>query len=209
MVVLTPAGRDSSRQARARLSLATLMASISSLALAGLLWSQAPLPTRSGTGEASLEYQVKAAYLLNFTRYVEWPSAALDAPDVPMRICVLGRDPFGPVLDATVQGKVSQGRSLTVTRIQSPREASACHVVFVSRETWREQRVLLQSLRTEGLLTVGETEEFAQEGGVISFVILEEAVRFVVNAEARDRAGLRISSRMLSLAAAVYGRSPT
>jgi hypothetical protein len=156
-----------------------------------------------------LEYQVKAAYLLNFTRYVEWPSEALDAPGAPMSICVLGRDPFGPVLDATVQGKVSQGRSLSVRRIQSPREASACHVVFVSRETWRTQRELLESLRKKGLLTVGETDEFAQEGGVIGFVIQEEAVRFVVNADARDRAGLRISSRMLSLAAAVYGQRPT
>jgi YfiR/HmsC-like len=81
--------------------------------------------------------------------------------------------------------------------------------VFVSRETWRAQRELLESLRTKGLLTVGETDEFAQEGGVIGFVIQEEAVRFVVNADARDRAGLRISSRMLSLAAAVYGQGST
>jgi hypothetical protein len=165
MGLLTPPSRHSSRQARARLGLASLMASTLSLALAGLLWSQAGLPTRSGAGGASLEYQVKAAYLLNFTRYVEWPSEALDAPDAPMSICVLGRDPFGPVLDATVQGKVSQGRSLTVTRIRSPREASACHLVFVSRETWREQRALLESIRTKGLLTVGETDEFAQKGG--------------------------------------------
>jgi hypothetical protein len=209
MGLLTSPGRRSSRQARARLGLAGLMTSTSSLALAGLLWSQATLPTRTGAGGASLEYQVKAAYLLNFTRYVEWPSEALDAPGAPMNICVLGRDPFGPVLDATVEGKVSQGRSLTVRRIQSAREASACHVVFVSRETWRAQRELLESLRTKGLLTVGETDEFAQEGGVIGFVIQEEAVRFVVNADARDRAGLRISSRMLSLAAAVYGQGST
>ncbi len=209
MGLLTSSARRSSRQGRARFGLASLMASTSSLALAGLLWPQASLPTRSEAGGASLEYQVKAAYLLNFTRYVEWPSEALDAPGAPMRICVLGRDPFGPVLDATVQGKVSQGRSLTVTRIRSPREASACHVVFVSRETWREHREFLESLRTKGLLTVGETDEFAQEGGVIGFVIQEETVRFVVNADARDRAGLRISSRMLSLAAAVYGQRPS
>jgi hypothetical protein len=78
--------------------------------------------------------------------------------------------------------------------------------VYVSRDAWREQKDLPRAISRQGILTVGESEEFAREGGVIGFVIQEETVRFVVNAEARDRAGLRISSRMLSLAAAVYGQ---
>ena len=209
MGLLTSPRRPCARRLIAGVGVAGLMASAWSLVLTGLLWSQASLPTRTGAGGASIEYQVKAAYLLNFTRYVDWPSEAFDAPGAPMTICVLGRDPFGPVLDGTVRGKVVRGRSLSVRRIQSAREASACHVVFVSRETWRGKRELLESLRTKGLLTVGETDEFAQEGGVIGFVIQEETVRFVVNADARDRAGLRISSRMLSLAAAVYGQRST
>jgi hypothetical protein len=209
MDLLSSPARRSFRRVTAVLSVAGLMASTWSLVLAGLLWSQANVPSGSGAGAAPLEYQVKAAYLLNFTRYVDWPSDAFEEPGAPMTICVLGRDPFGQVLDATVRGKVTQGRSLSVRRIQSGREASACHVVFVSRETWRAQRQLLESLRTKGLLTVGETDEFAQEGGVIGFVIQNETVRFVVNTDARDRAGLRISSRMLSLAAAVYGQRPT
>ena len=208
MGLLTPPGRRSSRQARARLGLASLMASTLSLALAGLLWSQARVPTRTAPDGSSLEYQVKAAYLLNFTRYVDWPTGAFEAPGVPMTICVLGRDPFGSVLDATVRGKVTQGRPLSVRRIQTARGASACHLVFVSQETWRNRGELLDSLRTKGLLTVGESDQFAQQGGVIGFVIQDETVRFVVNADARDQAGLRISSRMLSLAAAVYGRRP-
>jgi hypothetical protein len=209
MDFLTRPGRGSFLRVVAGSGVAGLITGTLSLVLAGLLWSQASLPTRTGAGAASLEYQVKAAYLLNFTRYVEWPTDAIDAPGEPMSICVLGRDPFGPVLDATVEGKVSQGRSLTVKRIQSARQTSGCHVVFVSRETWQAERELLESLRTKGLLTVGETDDFAQEGGVIGFVIQEETVRFVVNTDARDRAGLRISSRMLSLAAAVYGQRPT
>jgi hypothetical protein len=208
MDLLTGSGRTSSHRASLRLGLACLLTALVTLPLAGLLWSQATLPTATAGGR-SLEYQVKAAYLLNFTRYVEWPSETFEAPGARMSICVLGRDPFGSILDATVQGKVSHGRSLTVTRIRSPRDASGCHVVFVSRETWRERRELLESLRTKGLLTVGETDEFAQQGGVIGFIIQDETVRFVVNADARDRAGLRISSRMLSLAAAVYGQRPT
>jgi hypothetical protein len=173
--------------------------------LVGLLLSQSGQPARGRRG-GSLEYEVKAAYLLNFTRYVEWPSPAFAGAESPVSICVLGSDPFGDVLDATVRGKLTQGRSISVRRIRSTAETSGCHLVFVSRATWRAQPDLTKRLRTPGLLTVGESADFAQEGGVIGFVIQEETVRFVVNTEARDRAGLRISSRMLSLAAAVYGQ---
>jgi hypothetical protein len=174
------------------------------LGLAQLVLPQASLPARSRGG--SLEYQVKAAYLLNFTRYVEWPSQAFEAPGMPVTICVLGRDPFGSVLDAAVLGRTTQGRSVSVRRIRTVAETSGCHLVFVSRETSQAQRDLPRTLHALGLLTVGDTDQFAQDGGVIGFVIQNETVRFVVNAEARDRAGLRISSRMLSLAAAVYGQ---
>lgn len=209
MDLLTGSAGRSFQRVGVRLGAACLFVAMIGPALAGLLWSQARLPTRTASGARSLEYQVKAAYLLNFTRYVDWPPDSSGAPGGPMTICVLGRDPFGSVLDATVQGKVTHGRPLLVRRIRSPRNASTCHLVFVSRETWQDQRELLERLSTKGLLTVGETDEFAQEGGVIGFVIQDETVRFVVNAEARDRAGLRISSRMLSLAAAVYGQGPT
>jgi hypothetical protein len=121
-------------------------------------------------------------------------------------ICVLGRDPFGSVLDATVLGRTTQGRSVNVRRIKSESEAESCHIVFVSRDTWRNRTDLPRVLRRLGVLTVGESDDFAQAGGVIGFVLQNETVRFVVNTEARDRAGLRISSRMLSLAAAVYGQ---
>jgi hypothetical protein len=177
-----------------------------SLGLARLLFSQDVAPAGSEDRGGSLEYQVKAAYLLNFTRYVEWPSQAFESPDAPVRLCVLGRDPFGSVLDATLRGRTTNGRSLDVRRIQRSTEAAGCHLVFISRETWGTRRELPRALQSRGVLTVGESDEFAQEGGVIGFVIKDETVRFVVNADARDRAGLRISSRMLSLAAAVYGQ---
>lgn len=176
----------------------------SGIVMARLASSQ--LPAGSGTRGADLEYQVKAAYLLNFTRYVEWPARAFDSPGDPVTICVLGQDPFGSVLDATLLGRKAQGRPASVRRIRTTAETGGCHLVFVSRETWRSQPDLPRRLRSVGMLTVGESDEFAQMGGVIAFVIQNEAVRFVVNAEARDRAGLRISSRMLSLAAAVYGQ---
>jgi hypothetical protein len=152
-----------------------------------------------------LEYRVKAAYLLNFTRYVEWPTST--AADTALSICVLGADPFGKVLDATIAGRTAQGRTLRVRRVQTASEATGCEVVFVSHETWRRNPQSVQALSSAGSLTVGDSEQFARGGGVIGFVILDETVRFVINDDARDRAGLRISSRMLSLAAAIYGRN--
>ena len=192
-----------------RFRIVCLVALTGSVGLAQLLSSQVSRAARASTDRNSLEYQVKAAYLLNFTRYVEWPSQAFGGTQSPVTMCVLGADPFGDVLDATIRGRTTQGRKIAVRRIHAASETHGCHLVFVSRETWRDQRDLPQRLRALGLLTVGESEDFAQKGGVIGFVIRDETVRFVVNAEARDRAGLRISSRMLSLAAAVYGQRPS
>jgi hypothetical protein len=173
--------------------------------LPGGLWPQIGLPA-AGPADESLEYRVKAAYLLNFTRYVEWPEFG---PDNTLTICVLGTDPFGRILDATVAGRTAQGRPLEVRRVQTASGAAGCEVVFVSQETWTRNPGTLKTLQNAGRLTVGESEQFARGGGVIGFVILDETVRFVVNDEARHRAGLRISSRMLSLAAAIYGRHPS
>jgi hypothetical protein len=188
-------------RAARRIAAAALVA-FASLALVGVMLPQASVPA-APPGE-SLEYRVKAAYLMNFTRYVEWPSTSFQDASEPFRICVLGTDPFGRVLDATLMGRTIQGRPLSSRRIRTVRQADACHVVFVSGETWRSEPELLKHLSRSGVLTVGESEQFARDGGVIGFIILDETVRFVVNASARDRAGLRISSRMLSLAAAVY-----
>ena len=180
-----------------------LCVTLISLTVADGLWSQISVQN-SRTPDESLEYRVKAAYLLNFTRYVEWPASS--PPDSRLSICVLGSDPFGRILDATVAGRTVQGRPLEVRRVQTASEASGCEVVFVSRDAWRRNPGSLEALGSAGSLTVGDSEQFARGGGVIGFVILDETVRFVVNDTARDRAGLRISSRMLSLAAAIYGR---
>jgi YfiR/HmsC-like len=172
------------------------------LVLAGSVSSQVSL---LGSGPETLEYRVKAAYLINFTRYVEWPAESFETPAAPIVICVLRADPFGPLLDTAVAGRTSQGRPLEARRIRSAEEASGCHLVFVSQKTWRRDLALSKGLARPGMLTVGESEEFARKGGVISFVIRDETVRFVVNARAQGQVGLRISSRMLALAAAVYG----
>jgi hypothetical protein len=178
---------------------------------AALLVLAAWLPARALHAQAlggTLEYQVKAAYLLNFTRYVEWPAQAFTSPTAPIDICVLGTDPFGGALEQAVAGRVTRGRPLIVQVKRSASEARYCPVVFVTGAMWRRNPGVLEQLRGHGVLTVGESEAFAKAGGIIGFVIEEGSVRFVVNLDARDRAGLRISSRMLALAADLYGGEP-
>lgn len=157
-----------------------------------------------GQQDAELEYRVKAAYLVNFTRYVEWPHGAIPAAG-PLRICVFGEDPFGRALDAAAAGRSSGGRAISVVRVQSVRAADGCGILFVPRAEWMRNSVGAEELRALRALVVGEGRDFARQGGTIGFVIADETVRFVVNLEARDRAGLRISSRILALATDLYG----
>ena len=153
-----------------------------------------------------LEYRVKAAYLLNFTRYVEWPAQAFPTRDDPMRVCVLGSDPFGDALEETFAGRTAQGRRITVSHVESASQARDCHVVFISGDEWQRHPDVLAAVHSPGVLTVGEGSRFAESGGVLSFVPVDRTVRFAVNLEAGDAARLRISSRMLQLAAEFHGR---
>ncbi|MGE5927267.1 MAG: YfiR family protein [Gemmatimonadota bacterium] len=193
MAILTPKRRRRLRPRTALLLLAT--------------W----LPARALHAQAlngPVEYQVKAAYLLNFTRYVEWPAQAFTSPTAPIELCVLGSDPFEGALEQAVAGRVTRGRPLIVHFKRSAAEARYCPVVFVPARVWERNRGVLDQLQGHGVLTVGESKEFAEAGGIIGFVIQDANVRFVVNLDARDRAGLRISSRMLALAETLVGGRP-
>lgn len=149
---------------------------------------------------SDLEYRVKAAYLLNFARYAEWPPAAFAGGDTALNVCVVGRDPFGPVLDETLRGRRLSGRPLRVVRRARPTGVS-CHLAFLGAETRPVLESWLAALATEPTLTVGEGDGFAGAGGMIGFVIVDETVRFEINTEAVLAGGLRLSSRLLSLAA--------
>lgn len=155
------------------------------------------------------EYRVKAAYLLNFTRYVDWPAHRFSSPTAPIVLCIYGTDPFGQSLDEVVADRSSRGRRIEVRRTDAAAVARGCHVVFVAYADWRRQPELIGALAAEGVLTVGETPGFVEAGGVIGFVEEAGTVRFGVNLEARDEARLRISSRMLSLAALIVPGSRT
>ena len=149
----------------------------------------------------SLEFQVKAAFLLNFTKFVEWPQEAFPEANSPITICLLGDDPFGRVLDQLLAGEVVNERALTVRRISDVPRARTCQILFINR---REQDVP-QLLRTlgGGVLTVSESDEFISDGGMINFVIDDRRVRFDINQTAAEAASLQLSSQLLKVARSV------
>jgi YfiR/HmsC-like len=151
--------------------------------------------------DESLEYKVKSAFLLNFTKFVEWPAVAFEAPDSPITICILGEDPFGSTLDQIVAGEVVDNRKIAVSRIRRAPAPKACQVLFVGRPE-KEAVSLLPPLEP-GVLTVGEGESFIRDGGMIAFVIENRRVRFSANQTAAESAGLKISSRLLNVAKSV------
>lgn len=162
---------------------------------------------RPAVATPAAEYQIKAAYLLNFARYVEWPAQRLAAVK-PLRVCVLGRDPFGGALTG-LEGRQVNGREVRARQLDGPDQAGDCHVVFISDSEERRVTGLLRLLSNRGLLLVSDIDGFAEAGGSIGLVTEEGRVRFEINQASLFRDGLRASAQLLRLARSVYGvRAP-
>jgi len=145
-----------------------------------------------------LEYQVKAAFLLNFTKFIGWPAEAFAAADSPFAICILGDDPFGGALNAILAGETVAGRKVTVEKIKRAPAPKSCQMLFISSSE-KEVRKIFPALGP-GVLTVGEGETFTRDGGMIAFVIENRRVRFGVNQPAAENAGFKLSSKLLNVA---------
>src|SRR5688572_19228204 len=148
------------------------------------------------SGDRPTEYQVKAAYLYNFGRFVKWPGPA----ESEFHICVLGRDPFGAVLDSTIRGEKIEGHDLVARRITAIGEATGCRILFISASEERRIATHLAALRDAPVLTVSDAPRFSQRDGMIEFVMEGERVRFEVNLVAAERAKLTLSSDLLKVA---------
>jgi hypothetical protein len=146
------------------------------------------------------EYQVKAAFLYNFAKFVEWPASSFKSNADPFRICVLGDDPFGGALQATLDGKKMQEHTTQIAHLSDVKEAGSCHIVFVSKSQKKNLHAVLGALRAVGILSVGETDDFAAGGGVIGFRLDDGRVRLEINLQAASQQQLQISSKLLSLA---------
>lgn len=155
--------------------------------------------TGSARPQTPTEYQVKATYLYNFSKFVEWPANLNGDQNTPIIIGILGDDPFGPEIERTINGKTSNGRRLAIKRFPNLRALEYCHILFISAS---ERNSLRQTLAAvgPGVLTVGEADHFVQTGGIINFVFVENTVHFEINKVAAERAGLKISAKLLNIA---------
>lgn len=151
-----------------------------------------PAP-RAATGQAPFDYEVKAAFVYQFVRFVEWPEGVVTGP---LRICVAGEDVFRGALDAIVRGELVNGHPVVVHPIPYPERG--CHVLYVSdRASWL---VYLRAVRDSPVLTIGESPSFLAEGGIIRLFRQGDNIRFEVNLDAAERVGVRLSTRLIQLA---------
>ena len=164
------------------------------------LWAWAPV--RAETAVAG-EYQVKAAFLLHFARYVEWPQEAFPALGQPFVVTVLGPDPFGQTLEAALEGRTIRERPLAVRRASRMEEVGRTQILFIGSH--EDLPRILRRLDAAPTLTIGEASDFAEQGGMVRFRTDRDRVGFEINVASADRAGLKISSQLLKLARIVGG----
>jgi hypothetical protein len=160
-------------------------------------WLLFVVPALPGQAPASKEYSVKAALLFNFPKFVEWPSDAFASGQTPLVIGILGDDPFGAYLDQTVRGENVNNHPLIVRRFRRVEDITTCHVLFISRSEMNRLEQILNGLKGRNVLTVGDSNGFAVEGGVIQFVTENNKIRMRINLRAAKAADLTISSKLL------------
>ena len=166
------------------------------LPVLAMLWVSGGLVVAA---DRATEYELKAAFLYKFASFVEWPVYL----GGPVCICVVGEDPFGPMLDRVVREKSIGGRPFVIRRFKALRDGSHCQIVFIASSEQRKLKSILDSLPGP-VLTVGDTTGFCERGGIIDLEVEDEKVHLRINPEAAERARLRLSSKLLSLATLVH-----
>jgi hypothetical protein len=163
--------------------------------LAGL-----PFAPAGHAQDSPSEYQVKAAYLFNFLKFVDWPDDAFTDSLAPFVIGIAGDDPFGDSLPQVIVGKTVQGRDLVIRKYRAGESVKGCHILFIDISEKKRLPQLLASLKGSSVLVVSDMPGFLTDGGMIQFVSESNRVRFAINVDATGRANLKVSSKLLSLA---------
>jgi len=152
--------------------------------------------------EGPTESQVKAAYLYNFGKFVTWPPDSSQSQEF-FAICILGKDPFGAVLDSTVTGQKIDGKAIKIRRFSRLQDAAGCKVLYISSSEEPRLAAILAEAQRIHLLTVSDIPRFAERGGNIGLVAQEERIRFEVNRNSAERNHLALSSELLKVATRV------
>ena len=173
------------------------------LTAVALAWGLLGIPGVLAQSPKPTDYDVKAAYLYNFGRFVEWPGKVAATQGGSFTVCVLGQDPFGPSLDATLAGETIGGKAVVARRISSAQESDNCQILFLSLTEASRLNKIITDLNKKPVLTVSDMPQFLKSGGMIQFVLEEKRIRFEVNLTATQRAGLALSSELLKVATVV------
>jgi hypothetical protein len=163
------------------------------------LWAAAGVSAQ----DALPEYTVKAGFIFNFAKYVEWPADAFEKADSPITIGILGADPFGDGLEKTLKGKTVRGRSFSVQRFRETSELQRVHILFIPRTEKERVREILKQVESWAVLTVGEDETFSRSGGTTNILIENDKPKLEVNPDAAEKARLTIDSKLLRVATIV------
>jgi hypothetical protein len=164
------------------------------------LWTATAL-----AGEArNLEYAVKANFLYKFGDYVTWPATAFTGNEAVL--CLAGDDPFGRTLDDIVANERIAGRAIVVRRLDAVTRDAGCHILFTRGSARQNIADALMAVNGRPVLTVSEASNYGDGGGVITFVLRDNKVRFEIDQQAASRHGLEISSKLLDLAVSVRAR---
>jgi hypothetical protein len=157
-----------------------------------------PAPVTPAASPAiAREYQLKAVFLFNFTKYVIWPATAFSGDQAPFVIGVLGDDPFGDALDDTVRGEKVNGRALVVHRYTAKEDVKDCQILFVSQSMASQMDQIAAGLKGRNVLTVGDADNFTDHGGVIGLVTVNNKIRLKINLDSAKASNLTINSNLL------------
>jgi len=167
-----------------------------------------PVPDLAAQAARPSEYQVKAVFLFNFAQFVDWPPEAVADSQAPLTIGVLGENPFGDVLDATVRGERRGARSFVVRRYQRVEDIKICDILFISRPEGDRPEGVLADLKRRPILTVSDADGFAEHGGMIGFVTDRNRIRLKINLGVVQAAHLTISSKLLRVAEIINPPGP-
>jgi hypothetical protein len=163
-------------------------------------WLYSGAPQAFSLNGQGVEYPVKLAFLYNFTKFIEWPPDSYRDPDAPLAICIVGRDPFSPDIEGDLRTRIVGRHPVEVLTLKPTDTLSVCHMVFIPVTEKDQANKIVRDLKGSSTLTVGEAEGFARLGGIINLTVEGNKVNFEINQLAAQHAGLKISSKLLSLA---------
>ncbi len=192
---------------RSLVLLAVILLAAGGAAWAGVTATPASTSATSATAKpvVAAEYQIKAVFLFNFTKYVDWPASAFADAQAPFVIGILGDDPFGSALDDTVRGEKVDGRPLVIQRYSSWQDIKDCQILYISQSKSAELARIFAGIKGRSILTVGDADNFTDQGGMIWLVTENSKIRLKINLDPVKAANLTISSSLLR-AAEVTGR---